>query len=67
MTILITLKEGGGLNIDTIGRPSAPIDEDLDFIESASGSLSFAFRVIMNAISNTNSTSSQARAIVLGV
>ena len=66
MTILITMKEGGGLNIDTINN--LPIDEDIDLLPDAGGgSLSFAFRVIMNAISNTNSTSSQARAIVLGV
>ena len=65
MTILITMKEGGGLNIDTIGN--LPIDEDIDLLPDAGGSLSLAFRVIMNAISNTNSTSSQARAIVLGV
>ena len=59
------MKEGGGLNIDTIGN--LPIDEDIDLLPDAGGSLSLAFRVIMNAISNTNSTSSQARAIVLGV
>lgn len=65
MTILITMKEGGGLNIDTIGN--LPIDEDIDLLADAGGNLSFAFRVIMNAISNTSSASSQARAIVLGV
>ena len=30
MTILITMKEGGGLNIDTIGN--LPIDEDIDLV-----------------------------------
>ena len=65
MTILITMKEGGGLNIDTIGN--LPIDEDIDLLPEAGGSLSLAFRVINEAISVTNSTSSQARAIVMGV
>ena len=41
MTILITMKEGGGLNIDTIGN--LPIDEDIDLLADAGGNLSFAF------------------------
>ena len=58
------LKEGGSLLIDTIGN--LPIDEDIDLLPDAGG-ISLAFRVITNSISVTNSTSSQARAIVVGV
>ncbi len=64
MGILLMLKEGGSLGIDSIGLP---IDEDIDLLPDAGGSLSLAFREIMEAISVTNSTSSQARAIVMGV
>ena len=64
MGILLMLKEGGSLGIDSIGKP---IDEDIDLLPDAGGSLSLAFREIMEAISVTNSTSSQARAIVMGV
>ncbi len=64
MSMLIMLKEGGSLGIDSIGLP---IDEDIDLLPDAGGSLSLAFREIMEAISVTNSTSSQARAIVMGV
>ena len=64
MGILMMLKEGGSLGIDSIGLP---IDEDIDLLPDAGGSLSLAFREIMEAISVTNSTSSQARAIVMGV
>ncbi len=31
MSMLLMLKEGGGLNIDTIGN--LPIDEDIDFTD----------------------------------
>jgi hypothetical protein len=31
MSVLLILKEGGGLNIDTIGN--LPIDEDIDFTD----------------------------------
>ena len=66
MGMLMMLKEGGSLLIDTIGN--LPIDEDIDLLPDASGgSLSLVFREIMEAISVTNSTSSQARAIVMGV
>ncbi len=64
MGILLMLKEGGSLLIDSIGKP---IDEDIDLLPDAGGSLSLAFREIMEAISVTNSTSSQARAIVMEV
>jgi len=67
MGMLIMLKEGGSLLIDTIGRPNRPIDEDKDLLPDAGGAtLSLAFRVINEAVSVTNSTSSQARAIVIG-
>ena len=66
MTILITMKEGGGLNIDTIGN--LPIDEDIDLLPDAGGAtLSLAFRVINDSISVTNTTSTQPRAIVMEV
>ena len=65
MSMLMMLKEGGSLLIDTIGN--LPIDEDIDLLPDAGGSMSLAFRVISNSISLTNSTSSKARAIVVGV
>ena len=66
MSILLMLKEGGNLGIDTIGN--LPIDEDLDLLPDAGGAaISLAFREIMEAISITNTTSSKARAIVMGV
>ena len=66
MGMLLVLKEGGSLLIDTIGN--LPIDEDIDLLPDAGGAtLSLAFREIMEAISVTSSTSSQARAIVMGV
>jgi len=66
MGILLTLKEGGSLVIDTIGNK--PIDEDLDLLPDASGAaISLAFREIMEALFVTNTTSSKGRAIVMGV
>ena len=66
MSILLMLKEGGSLGIDTIGNK--PIDEDIDLLpDTASGTMTLAFRVITNSISVTTSTSSKSRAIVLGV
>jgi len=66
MGILLTLKEGGSLVIDTIGNK--PIDEDLDLLPDAGGAaISLAFREIMEALSVTNTTSSKPRAIVMGV
>jgi len=66
MGILLTLKEGGSLVIDTIGNK--PIDEDLDLLPDASAAaISLAFREIMEALSVTNTTSSKPRAIVMGV
>ncbi len=65
MGILMMLKEGGSLAIDTIGN--LPIDEDIDLLPDVGGGASLAFRLIMEAISVTNSASSQTRAIVMGV
>lgn len=63
MGILLTLKEGGSLLIDTIGN--LPIQEDLDLIVGGA-TLSLAFREIMEALSVTNTTSTTGRAIVMG-
>ena len=65
MSMLIVLKEGGSLGIDTIGNK--PIDEDIDLLPDAGGSLSTSFRVVFNTLSVTSSTSSTSRAIVLEV
>jgi hypothetical protein len=65
MSMLLMLKEGGSLLIDTIGN--LPIDEDIDLLPDAGGAtISLAFREIMEALSITNTTSTQARAIVMG-
>ena len=64
MGILLMLKEGGSLGIDTIGNK--PIDEDIDLLPDAGG-VSLAFRVIYESLSITNTTSSTGRAIVMGV
>jgi hypothetical protein len=64
MGILLILKEGGSLAIDTIGNK--PIQEDLDLIVGAGSTISLAFREIMEALSVTNTTSTKARAIVMG-
>ena len=64
MGILLILKEGGSLGIDTIGN--LPIQEDLDLIVGGGATLSLAFREIMEALSVTNTTSTTGRAIVMG-
>ncbi len=64
MGILLMLKEGGSLGIDTIGNK--PIDEDIDLLPDAGG-VSLALRVIYESLSITNTTSSTGRAIVMGV
>ena len=64
MSMLMMLKEGGSLGIDTIGN--LPIDEDIDLLPDTGG-VSLAFRLIMEALSVTNTTSSTGRAIVMGV
>ena len=58
------LKEGGSLLIDTIGN--LPINEDLDLLVTAGGSLSVTFRIVMDSFFITSSNSSQAYAIVMG-
>ncbi len=64
MGMLMILKEGGSLLIDTIGN--LPINEDLDLLPNAGGSLSTTFRIIMDSFFITSSNSSQAYAIVMG-
>ena len=64
MGMLLMLKEGGSLGIDTIGN--LPLDEDIDLLPDASA-ISLAFREIMEALSVTNTTSTKGRAIVMGV
>ena len=58
MSMLMMLKEGGSLLIDTIGN--LPIDEDIDLLPDAVSGVSLAFRIIMEAISVTNTTSTKA-------
>jgi hypothetical protein len=64
MGMLLMLKEGGSLLIDTIGNK--PIDEDLDLLPDLASGVSLAFREIMEALSVTNTTSTTGRAIVMG-
>ena len=64
MGLLLVLKEGGSLVIDTIGNK--PIDEDIDLLPDAGG-VSLAFRLVNSSLSVTNTTSSTGRAIVMGV
>jgi len=65
MSMLILLKEGGSLGIDTIGNK--PIDEDLDLLPDTGGQKSLAFRLIMRSLSTTSTGSgSKPRAIVMG-
>ena len=63
MSMLIMLKEGGGLGIDTIGN--LPIDEDIDLLPEASAALAISFRVITNSLSVTQATNAKSRAIVM--
>ena len=64
MSILMMLKEGGSLGIDTIGNK--PIDEDIDLLPDVGGTLSATFRIVMDSFFITSSNSSQAYAIVMG-
>jgi len=64
MGMLLMLKEGGGLAIDTIGN--LPIDEDIDLLPDAGGSLSYALRLSYEGLSVTSVTQTSVRAIVLG-
>ena len=65
MSMLMMLKEGGSLLIDTIGNK--PIDEDIDLLPDTAGSLELYWRVITDSISVTSTTSSKPRAIVMEV
>ena len=65
MSMLMMLKEGGSLLIDTIGNK--PIDEDIDLLPETGGSLELYWRVITDSISITSTTSSKPRAIVIEV
>jgi len=67
MSILLMLKEGRNLGIDTIGNK--PIDEDIDLLPdagSSGGTLSYALRTSYEGLSVTSVTQTQVRAIVLG-
>ena len=65
MGILIMLKEGGSLGIDTIGNK--PIDEDIDLLPDAGGgTLSYALRISYEGLSLTSVTQTSVRAIVMG-
>ncbi len=65
MSILLMLKEGGSLGIDTIGNK--PIDEDIDLLPDAGGgSLSFALRISYEGLVVTSVTQTSTRAIVMG-
>jgi len=64
MGMLLMLKEGGSLGIDTIGNK--PIDEDIDLLPDAGGSLSFALRLTYEGLVVTSVTQTSTRAIVMG-
>ena len=66
MSMLLMLKEGGSLGIDTIGNK--PIDEDIDLLPEVGGggTLSYALRLSYEGLSVTSVTQTQVRAIVLG-
>ena len=64
MGILIMLKEGGSLVIDTIGNK--PIDEDIDLLPETSAGISLALRLSYDGLSVTSVTATTVRAIVLG-
>lgn len=63
MGILLMLKEGGSLGIDTIGNK--PIDEDIDLLPE-SGSLSYSLRLSYDGLVVTSVTQTSSRAIVMG-
>ena len=65
MSMLLMLKEGGSLVIDTIGN--LPIDEDIDLLPDAGGgTLSYALRLSYEGLSVTSVTQTSVRAIVMG-
>ena len=63
MSMLIILKEGGSLGIDTIGNK--PIDEDIDLLPDG-GTISYALRLSYEGLSVTSVTQTSVRAIVMG-
>ena len=66
MGMLLMLKEGGSLGIDTIGN--RPIDEDIDLLPDlgGGGTLSYALRLSYEGLSVTSVTQTSVRAIVMG-
>ena len=66
MSMLLMLKEGGSLGIDTIGN--RPIDEDIDLLPDlgGGGTLSYALRLSYEGLSVTSVTQTSTRAIVMG-
>jgi hypothetical protein len=64
MSMLLMLKEGGSLVIDTIGNK--PIDEDIDLLPDEGGTLSYALRLSYEGLSVTSVTQTSVRAIVMG-
>ena len=65
MSLLLMLKEGGSLGIDTIGNK--PIDEDIDLLPDSGGAgISLALRLSYDGLSVTSVTATTVRAIVLG-
>ena len=65
MSMLMMLKEGGSLLIDTIGNK--PIDEDIVLLPDAGGgTLSYALRISYDGLSVSSVTQTSVRAIVLG-
>ena len=65
MGILLMLKEGGSLGIDTIGNK--PIDEDIDLLpDNSGGSLSYSLRLSYDGLVVTSVTQTSSRAIVMG-
>tara|TARA_R100001082_G_scaffold47843_1_gene25639 strand:+ start:671 stop:871 length:201 start_codon:yes stop_codon:yes gene_type:complete len=64
MSLLLMLKEGGSLGIDTIGNK--PIDEDIDLLPDTTTGISLSLRLTYDALSVTSVTATSPRAIVLG-
>ena len=64
MSLLLVLKEGGSLLIDTIGN--LPIDEDIDLLPDSGGSLSYSLRLSYEGLVVTSVTQTSTRAIVMG-
>ena len=66
MSLLLVLKEGGSLLIDTIGN--LPIDEDIDLLPETGGTgISIGLRLFFDSLFTTSVTSTTGRAIVMEV